>query len=140
MPDCLNTRLLAQLAGAGAGTMQIIGHRGYLYIGELIAGGTQIVDARDPAHPRRVGRLDGYPGSYSPKVQVGDDRLLVNYEARREAATFVGLGLWDITHPEQPTSIAKIESSGKGIHRMWYTGGTRAYVSPVPGGFSSGSS
>lgn len=135
MAELENTRLVAVLPGAGVGTMQIMGSGGYLYIGELArGGGTQIVDARDPSHPRRAGYLEGYPGTFSPKTQIGDDYLIVNYEARQGDAAFVGLGVWDITKLEQPTRIGQLATGGKGIHRMWYTGGRYAYASVIPEG------
>lgn len=135
MAEFGNTRLIAALPGTGAGTMQIMGAGGYLYIGELArGGGTQIVDARDPRHPKRVGYLEGYPGAFSPKIQVSDGRLLVNYEARQGNAASAGLGIWDITKPDQPARIGQLATGGTGIHRMWYAGGRYAYASVIPEG------
>lgn len=135
--DAHNLRLIASLPGTGAGTMQVTGSQGYLYIGELAAGGgTQIVDVRDPRRPRRAGYLAGFPGSFSPKTQACDDRLLVNYEARQGAADFVGLGVWDISAPDQPARVGLLATGGKGIHRMWYSGGRYAYASVIPDGFT----
>lgn len=135
MAELGNTRLVAVLPGTGAGTMQIMGIGGYLYIGELArGGGTQIVDARDPRRPRRVGYLEGYSGAFSPKTQVSNSHLLVNYEARQGDAAFVGLGVYDITKPDQPVRIGQLATGGKGIHRMWYIGGRYAYASVIPEG------
>lgn len=137
MADSGNARLVAFLPGTGVGTMQVMGSRGYLYIGELArSGGTQIVDVRDPKRPRRAGYIAGYQGSFSPKTQVGDDQLLVNYEARQGDAAFVGMGVWDISKPEQPARIGQLSTGGKGIHRMWYIGGRYAYASVIPEGFT----
>ena len=136
MPESAAARLVAQLPGAGVGTMQIMVHRGYAYIGELAAGGgTQIVDVRDPKHPRRVGRLEGYPGAYSPKTQVADDQLIVNYEARTGAAAAVGFAIWDVSRPETPTRVGMLETGGKGPHRMWYISGSYLYASMIPDDF-----
>ncbi len=135
--DSDNARLVAYLPGRGVGTMQVVGARGYVYIGELApGGGTQIVDVRDPRHPRHAGYLEGYPGSYSPKVQIGEDRLLVNYEARNGEAAFVGLGVWDISTPDRPARLGQLSTGGKGVHRMWYTGGRYAYASLIPEGLA----
>ena len=137
MAELGNTRLVAFLPGIGAGTMQIMEAGGYLYIGELArGGGTQIVDARDPKHPRRAGYLEGYPGAFSPKTQVSGDLLLVNYEARQGDAAFAGLGVWDISQPERPKRIGQLATGGKGIHRMWYAGGRYAYASVIPEGLT----
>lgn len=137
MAELGNTRLVAFLPGTGAGTMQIMEAEGYLYIGELArGGGTQIVDARDPKHPRRAGYLEGYPGAFSPKTQVSGDLLLVNYEARQGDAAFAGLGVWDIAKPDQPKRVGQMTTGGKGIHRMWYAGGRYAYASVIPDGYT----
>lgn len=137
MAELGNTRLVAFLPGTGVGTMQVMETSGYLYIGELArGGGTQIVDVRDPRRPRRAGYLEGYPGAFSPKTQVSGDRLLVNYEARQGDADFAGLGVWDISNPEQPLRIGQLATGGKGIHRMWYAGERYAYASVIPEGHS----
>lgn len=115
--------------------MQVLVRDGYAYVGTLAPGeGTEILDVRHPAHPRRVGTVPGWPGSFSPKVQIGDGLLLVNYEDRRGRADRVGLAVLELSNPAAPREIGFYSTGGRGVHRMWYTGGRYAYLSAVPEG------
>ncbi|HTJ25868.1 MAG TPA: hypothetical protein VMA36_06875, partial [Candidatus Limnocylindria bacterium] len=118
------------------GTMQVVVQDGFLYCGHLAAGGgTSIVDVRDPAHPKLLEGLPGARGAFSPKVQVGDGMLLVNYERRTVEAERCGIGIFDVSDPAKPREISYLPTSGIGIHRLWYDGGRYAYLSGTPEGY-----
>lgn len=124
-----------EVPGRGGG-MQMLAHEGYIYMGHLSpGGGTSIIDVRDPARPRVAGGLPGYPGTYSPKVQIGNGLLLVNFEERNVPAERHGLGIFDLSDPVQPREIGFYATGGRGVHRMWYAGGRHAFLSARPEGF-----
>ncbi|HVA36698.1 MAG TPA: hypothetical protein VNJ51_03715 [Candidatus Dormibacteraeota bacterium] len=123
------------LPGRG-GAMQLIARDGYLYAGHLSpGGGTSVVDVRDPAHPRVLDGLAGSPGAFSPKVQVADGLLVVNYERRTVDAERCGVAVFDLDDPAHPREIAYLPTSGRGIHRLWYDGGRYAYLSGTAEGY-----
>lgn len=132
-----NVRFVARSEDPGhGGGMQLLPHAGFMYMGHLApGGGTTVFDVRDPRRPRVAGHLEGYPGTYSPKVQVGDGLLLVNHEQRDKSATRTGFAILDLTRPEAPRELGFFDTGGRGVHRMWYTGGRYAYVSAVAAGF-----
>ena len=48
-----------------------------------------------------------------------------------------GLRLFDVSNPAKPHELSFYTTTGRGIHRMWYTGGKYAYLPIVPEGFSN---
>ncbi|WP_338824093.1 hypothetical protein MHOCP_22170 [Moorella humiferrea] len=124
------------LNGNGA-TMQLMSTRGILFVGHMKPGlGTSIVDVTDPRRPQVIGSLPGFENTLSPKVQIAGDLLLVNYEQRgANQAARVGFAVYDISNPVRPKEIAYYNTGGKGVHRIWYTGGRYAFLSAVPPGF-----
>lgn len=125
----------SDLNGNGA-TLQLMTYRGLLFVGHMEAGlGTSIVDVTDPSQPLVIGCLPGYKHTFSPKVQIAD-LLLVNYEQRwPNMAARTGFAVYDISNPRRPREISYLHIGGKGVHRIWYTGGRYAFLSAVPPGF-----
>jgi hypothetical protein len=132
-----NVRFLARSEDPGhGGGMQLLEHDGYVYMGHLSpGGGTTIFDVHDPRKPRIAGHLEGYAGTYSPKVQIGDGLLLVNHEQRNQEAARKGFSLFDLARPEAPEELAFFDTGGRGVPRMWYVGGRHEYISAVAEGF-----
>ncbi len=114
-----------------AGMLQLSARDGILYVGTTAEGfGTAVIDVRDPRKPIFLDHLPGVTHAISPKVQVGDDLLIVNYERRGKGEPDLrGLGIYDISKPAQPRRVGTLPLAGKGVHRMWYSGGRYAYVS-----------
>jgi len=134
----MTIRLLghSDLNGFGK-TMQSMPYRNYLYAGHLTPGkGTSILDISNPREPKTVGELPGYKNTMSPKVQIVDNLLLVNYEQRgSEKAERVGFSVFDLKDPKNPKEICFYDTGGQGVHRITYRGGRYAYVTAVPEGF-----
>lgn len=134
----MTIRLLghSDLNGFGK-TMQAMSFHNCLYVGHLTPGrGTSIVDVKNPRDPVLIGNLPGYENTFSPKVQVAGDLLLVNYEQKTdEKAARVGFSVFDISNPKKPREICFYCTGGKGVHRITYTGERYAYVSAIPDGF-----
>ncbi|HKI56236.1 MAG TPA: hypothetical protein VKB31_03725 [Trueperaceae bacterium] len=111
------------LSGRGA-TMQLMSWGHHLYVGNMEPGvGTAILDVADPRRPELEGFLPGYRNTMSPKVQIADDLLFVNYEWRKgEKAERTGFGIFDLSDPVEPRELAFYDTGGRGVHRMWYSG------------------
>jgi hypothetical protein len=75
------------------------------------------------------------------KVQTAGDIMIVNYEAypmwdppRCEKA---GIQLYDISDRFNPKELGYFETGGRGVHRIWYTGGQYANVSAGMEGYTN---
>lgn len=128
----------SDLGGHGDG-MQVMPHGDTLYVGHFgpSGKGTSILDISDPTSPRLVDQWDAPPGSHTHKVQVADGLLLVNHELfRSEGPAPVGMAVYELADPRRPERIGFFDTGGRGIHRIVYEGGDRAYVSATPPGYT----
>jgi hypothetical protein len=149
--------------GGRSDGQQIMVHRGYAYIGHVCSKGFSILDVRDPRNPKTVGYVANPPNTWSLHLQVHDDLLLLvhardmfampemadekNYykgKANFGAATgtsgardwSAGMAVFDISSPAEPRQIGFLPIDGRGLHRIWYTGGRWAYASAMIDGFT----
>jgi hypothetical protein len=109
------------------------------YIGHMNGPeGTSIVDVRDPYHPRRLAELRVPPGTQSHKVRVANDVMLINWEApppfHLPPGFRGGLGIYDVSRPDQPRELAFWPAGGAGVHRFDFDG-RYAYISPEVEGY-----
>jgi hypothetical protein len=127
----------SRLDGYGDG-MQVLREGDALYVGHFGPSGmgTSILDVSDVTDPRVVRQWKAPQGSHTHKVQVADGLLLVNHEQFRGGEGYsAGMAVYDLTDPFDPQRIGWFDSTGKGVHRVVYTGGRYAYVSAIPEGF-----
>lgn len=127
----------SDLGGRGDG-MQLQREGDALYVGHFgpTGAGTSILDASDPTDLRLVAQWDSPQGSHTHKVQVADGLLLVNHEQFRGGDPYsAGMAVYDLTDPFAPEQIGWFDSTGRGVHRIVWTGGRYAYVSAIPEGF-----
>ncbi|WP_238993241.1 LVIVD repeat-containing protein [Nocardioides caldifontis] len=125
------------LGGFGDG-MQVMVEEDAVYVGHFGPSGmgTSVLDGSDPTRPRLVKQWRSPSGSHTHKVQVADGLLLVNHEQFRGGHPFsAGMAVYDLTDPFDPQQIGWFESTGRGVHRIVWTGGRYAYVSAIPEGF-----
>ena len=63
-------------------------------------------------------------GSHTHKVQVADGLLLVNHEQFRGGDPYsAGMAVYDLADPFDPQQVGWFDSTGKGVHRIVWTGG-----------------
>lgn len=128
----------SDLGGYGDG-MQVMRSGDALYVGHFGPSGmgTSVLDASDPSNLRLVTQWRAAEGGHSHKVQVADGLLITNFEAFRGGQTDqVGIAIFDLSDPFAPEQVGFWDSGGKGVHRIVYEGGSHAYLSVTPEGFS----
>ncbi|HEX6148929.1 LVIVD repeat-containing protein [Nocardioides sp.] len=126
------------LDGSGDG-MQVLREGDALYVGHFGPSGmgTSILDASDPTDLRMVRQIPSPAGSHTHKVQVADGVLLVNHEQFRGGDPYsAGMAVYDLADPFDPRQIGWFDSTGRGVHRIVWTGGRYAHVSAIPDGFN----
>jgi hypothetical protein len=130
----LHTVAHNDLGGYGDG-MQVLREGDAVYVGHFGPSGmgTSVLDASDL---RLVTQWKAPHGSHTHKVQVADGLLLVNHEQFRGGNPYsAGMAVYDLADPFDPQQIGWFDSTGKGVHRIVWTGGRYAYVSAIPEGF-----
>jgi hypothetical protein len=137
--DSRGLRTVAQsdLGGYGDG-MQVMRAGDAVYVGHFGPSGmgTSVLDASDPGDLRLVRQWKAPHGSHTHKVQVADGLLLVNHEQFRGGDPYsAGMAVYDLADHFDPQQIGWFDSTGKGVHRIVWTGGRYAYVSAIPEGF-----
>jgi len=128
----------SDLNGHGDG-MQVMPLEDTLYVAHFgpSGKGTSILDISDPSRPRVVEQWDAPTGSHTHKVQVADDLLLVNHELfRSDGPAPVGVAIYDLADPRHPRKVGFFETGGRGVHRIVYEGGSHAYISATPDGYT----
>lgn len=123
MPEAWNMRLVGHEPMAGEGDCMHVNLKdGHAFVGHMGERGTSIVDVRDPARPRLVGRIPSAPNTHGHKVQVVGEILLVNREKipLTSGPYVAGLDVYDVRRPAAPRHLAFWPCGGKGVHRMTY--------------------
>ncbi len=129
----------SDLSGYGDG-MQIARNGDALYVGHTgVSGmGTTILDVSDPAAPSVVRQYSAPDGGHSHKAVYADGLLLINHEGFRGGMVArPGMAIYETADPFNPTEIGFWNSTGLGVHRMYYPGGRNVYLSATPDGFSA---
>jgi hypothetical protein len=109
----------------------------WLYVGHLKDTGTSVLDVSDPAQPKVVRQMPAPAHTVTPKVQLADGLLFVNYEQRTPVpAERHGIAIFDLSDPTAPRELSYFDTGGRGVHRAWFDGGQYAYLAAWPDGFS----
>lgn len=127
----------SDLGGFGDG-MQVARNGAALYVGHAgtTGMGTSILDVSDLANPAVVRQFDAPPGGHSHKAVWADGVLLTNHEGFRGGTIErPGMAIYDTSDPFDPREIGFWNSTGKGVHRIYYPGGPLVYLSATPDGF-----
>ena len=130
------------LGGHGDG-MQVLREGDALFVGHFGPSGmgTSILDVSDPKLPKLVRQWPAPSGTHTHKVQVAGGLLLVNHETFPYGSgppggeRTAGLAVYRLDDPFAPSPLGFWESTGRGVHRVVWTGGRYAYLSATPAGF-----
>lgn len=128
----------SDLGGFGDG-MQVARNGDALYVGHAgtTGMGTSILDVSDLADPAVVRQFEAPTGGHTHKAVWADGVLLTNHEAYRGGSIErPGMAIYDTGDPFNPREIGFWDSTGIGVHRIYYPGGRFVYLSATPRGFS----
>jgi hypothetical protein len=130
-----NTKLVGHIDLPGGGQVWVEGTT--MFVGHMRnPNGTSIVDVSDPRKPKVLTSVPMPEGWHSHKVRVADGIMIVNHERFGQGTPEFGggLGIYDVSDPAKPKSIAKWKTAGKGVHRYSFDG-RYAYISPTVEGY-----
>jgi hypothetical protein len=130
------------LGGHGDG-MQVLRDGDALFVGHFGTSGmgTSILDVTDRTAPKLMRQWPAPPNTHTHKVQVADGLLLVNHEVFPYGSDpppgdrSAGLAVYRLDDPFAPALAGFWESTGRGVHRIVWTGGRHANLSATPEGF-----
>jgi len=97
------------------------------------------VDVSDPRNPKLVVQTDlPHNGVRSNSLAIVGDLMLVAFQTYQAGDTPAGVGVYDISAPEEPRQISHFDTSGptsRGAHCLWWVDGRYAHVSTGAGDF-----
>src|SRR5262245_14650896 len=122
-----------------AGGGQVVVDGGVAFIAHMHAPeGTNIVDVSDSARPRQLASVAVPICLRSHRWPPVGVVMVVNREAqpadRPEPGFQGGLGIFDVSNPDQPREITFWKCGGAGVHRFTFDG-RYAYISPEMAGY-----
>jgi hypothetical protein len=142
----LRVQLLAHVAPGGGYSGDVFGHRGHAYLsswrGVCPAQGVRVYDVRNPRRPVHVSTFadrvsdPSVQHSWTEKTIVRHVRTprftgelaVTSFQACRGGA-FQGFGLYDVTNPSRPRTLALVRLEPRGSHEIWLQPkGSSAYV------------
>ena len=131
--------------GGRPDTVQLMVNRNHLYVGHMFSSGVTILDASDPREVKPVGFFTAGDYTRTHHLQSSGDILLLanganivamqDYDSLRgyfennlvDSITNLkkfrsGLGIHDISKPDEMPEIAFLEMPGFGINRLYWAG------------------
>lgn len=91
------------------------------------------VDVTDPANPRLLAQTElAYGHLRSNSLSIVDDTMLVAYQSQEPGQPGAGMGVYNISNPEEPRQIGFMDLSGpysRGCHCLWWVEGNYAHLS-----------
>ncbi len=91
------------------------------------------VDVTDPANPKLISQTElPHNDMRSNSLAVVDDILLVSYQVTSPGMSPAGMGIYDISNPQQPKQISFFDTSGpgsRGAHCLWCVDGKYVHLS-----------
>src|SRR6266540_2752758 len=114
--------------------MQVLRDGDALFVGHFGTSGmgTSILDVTDRTAPKLMRQWPAPPNTHTHKVQVADGLLLVNHEVFPYGSDpppgdrSAGLAVYRLDDPFAPALAGFWESTGRGVHRIVWTGGRQA--------------
>ena len=91
------------------------------------------VDVTDPANPKLLAQTElAYGHLRSNSLSIVDDTMLVAYQSLEPGQPGAGMGVYNISNPEEPRQIGFMDLSGpysRGCHCLWWVEGNYAHLS-----------
>ena len=91
------------------------------------------VDVTDIANPRLLAQTElAYGHLRSNSLSIVDDTMLVAYQSQQPGQPGTGMGVYNISNPEEPRQIGFMDLGGeysRGCHCLWWVDGEYAHLS-----------
>ena len=91
------------------------------------------VDVTDIANPRLLAQTElAYGHLRSNSLSIVDDTMLVAYQSMEPGQPGAGMGVYNISNPEEPQQIGFMDLGGeysRGCHCLWWVEGNYAHLS-----------
>ncbi len=91
------------------------------------------VDVTDIANPRLLAQTElAYGHLRSNSLSIVDDTMLVAYQSQQPGQPGTGMGVYNISNPEEPRQIGFMDLGGeysRGCHCLWWVEGNYAHLS-----------
>ena len=91
------------------------------------------VDVTDIANPRLLAQTElAYDPLRSNSLAIVDDTMLVAYQSLQPGQPGTGMGVYNISNPEEPRQIGFMDLGGeysRGCHCLWWVDGDYAHLS-----------
>ena len=91
------------------------------------------VDVTDLANPKTIIQTEiSHPHLRSNSLAVVDDLMLVAYQSTQPGLPGTGMGVYDISRPEEPRRVGFLDTAGpysRGAHCLWWVDGEYAHLS-----------
>ncbi len=91
------------------------------------------VDVTDLANPKTITQTEiAHPHLRSNSLAVVDDLMLVAYQSTQPGLPGTGMGVYDISRPEEPRRVGFLDTAGpysRGAHCLWWVDGEYAHLS-----------
>lgn len=91
------------------------------------------VDVTDIANPRLLAQTElAYGHLRSNSLSIVDDTMLVAYQSLEPGQPGTGMGVYNISNPEEPQQISFMDLGGeysRGCHCLWWVDGDYAHLS-----------
>ncbi len=91
------------------------------------------VDVTDIANPRLLAQTELAHGHLrSNSLSIVDDTMLVAYQSQQPGQPGTGMGVYNISNPEEPRQIGFMDLGGeysRGCHCLWWVDGEYAHLS-----------
>ena len=91
------------------------------------------VDVTDIANPRLLAQTElAYDHLRSNSLAIVDDTMLVAYQSLQPGQPGTGMGVYNISNPEEPRQIGFMDLGGeysRGCHCLWWVDGDYAHLS-----------
>jgi hypothetical protein len=123
-------------------SIQKVGDRWYLYVGQLWDPGWQIVDVTDPADPKVVKEIPGPENTATDQVDIADGKMITalarispGWGGDPNKPFGEGVLIWSLKDPLNPEKLGQFKTGWLGTHRNGYAGGKYMHLSAIMPGY-----
>jgi hypothetical protein len=123
-------------------SIQEVGGRWYLYVGQLWDPGWQILDVTDPKDPKVIKEIPGPDNTATDQMEIADGKMITalakispGWGGEPDKPFDEGVLIWDLKDPLNPQKLGQYKTGSRGTHRNGYQGGKYMHLSAIMPGY-----